>query len=265
MVITDLMEKTNMQPAIAYSFFADGAFHAARVGGLEVRSHFQAIIEAKSLGIAGHEALLRANLAEGETLSPQAAFHVARYEDRLVELDRVSRTLHVMNYLGYPVPDDTLLFLNVNPGLVTTVSDHGEISALAAERSGFPRERIVIEIVENAATSNKLLERAVWNYRQRGFLVAIDDFGAEHSNLDRLWRLKPDLVKVDGGLFRDMSTNDSAAAILTKLIDIIHEVDARAVIEGIETAAQAHLAIGAGADLLQGYFFDKPSRLPRQI
>lgn len=265
MAATDLMEKTEILSAVTEGIFSDGAFRAARIGGLEVRSHFQAVFDAKTLAVVGHEALLRANFAGGEHLSPPAAFHVARYENKLVELDRISRTLHLMNYLSYPVPETTLLFLNINPGLVSAVSDHGEISALAAERYGFPRERIVIEVVENAATSNALLERAVKNYRQRGFLVAIDDFGSEHSNLDRLWRLKPDLVKIDGRLFRDMSTADAAPGILAKLIDIVHEVEARALIEGIETAAQARLATGAGADFLQGYFFDKPSLLPRQI
>lgn len=250
---------------MAEDIYSDGAYHAARVGGVEARSHFQAIFAATTGELAGHEALLRASMPDGVALSPQSAFHIARSEDRLVDLDRTSRTLHLMNYLRYPIPDGLLLFLNVNPGLVTEVSDHGHISELVSEKYGFAKNRIVIEIIENAATSNTLLERATRNYRRRGFQVAIDDFGSENSNFDRLWRLEPDIVKLDGRLFRDLSANPRATRIVTKVIEIIHEIGARAIIEGIETEVQANLAVEAGADMLQGYYFDRPAKLPRQI
>lgn len=62
-------------------------------------------------------------------------------------------------------------------------------------RATIPPERIVVEVLENATHGDAELCDAVKTLRQQGFFVALDDFGAEHSNIDRVWSLKPDIVK----------------------------------------------------------------------
>lgn len=246
------------------SLYEDSGFHAGLVGSLSVHSAFQAIVDHEG-NLIGHEALLRARTYAGGELSAPAAFHLARFENGLIELDRLSRTIHIMNYLRYPVPDNAYLFLNVNPGLVAAVQDHGQTAEQVAHAHDFPRERIVIEITENASTTRSQLEQAVAGYRQRGFLSAIDDFGSERSNLDRLWTLKPDFVKLDGRLFREMASDPGAYKFSSGVLKLVQDLGAAVIVEGIETADQAEYAKDIGAEYLQGYFFDRPGLPARQI
>jgi EAL domain-containing protein (putative c-di-GMP-specific phosphodiesterase class I) len=60
-----------------------------------------------------------------------------------------------------------------------------------------PAERVVVEIIEDHCSENtKLLEKCNY-YKSMGSLIAIDDFSAGHSNFERIWNLRPDIVKLD--------------------------------------------------------------------
>lgn len=96
-------------------------------------------------------------------------------------------------------------------------------------------------------------------WRNRGFQIALDDFGCQNSNFDRLWQLTPDIVKLDKQLVHQAQSNQRAAIILPKLIEMIHDLGALVVCEGIETQAQHQRCTNAGADLLQGYSYARPA------
>lgn len=114
-------------------------------------------------------------------------------------------------------------------------------------------------MLESHVDDLRHLQGAISVYRSRGFRVAIDDFGCQHSNFDRLWRLTPDIVKLDRSLIVQVTKNSRARRILPKIIQIIHDSGAQVVVEGIEIPEQHALARDAGADLLQGYFYARPS------
>jgi len=104
-------------------------------------------------------------------------------------------------------------------------------------------------------------KQAILGYRRRGFRVAIDDFGAQDSNFDRLWRLTPDVVKIDRTLVVEAVRNPRARRVLPRIVDIIHQLGATVVCEGIETCLQDALARDSGADLVQGFLYGKPASL----
>ena len=124
---------------------------------------------------------------------------------------------------------------------------------------GLTPERIVLEILEARIDDLGRLQEAVSGYRSRGYRVAIDDFGCAHSNFDRLWQLSPDIVKLDRSLMVQAEANPRARRVLPKLVEIIHELGATVVCEGIENRTQHQLAADAGADWLQGYFYALPA------
>ncbi len=121
-----------------------------------------------------------------------------------------------------------------------------------------PTHKVVIEILESAIDADKQLTEAIGNYRDRGYHIAVDNFGSRHSNLDRLWKLSPDYVKLDLSIVQQAEDNPRVRKILPKLVDIIRDLGAQPVIEGIETQVQLDLAIETGSTLLQGYFLGKP-------
>jgi len=117
----------------------------------------------------------------------------------------------------------------------------------------------VLEIMENAVEADQQLLEAVDNYRDRGFQVAIDNFGSRHSNLDCLWRLSPSFVKLDLSIIHQAQTDAKIRRVLPKLIEIIQALGAQAIIEGIENEVQLDIALDAGGKLLQGYFLGRPA------
>ena len=95
------------------------------------------------------------------------------------------------------------LFLNVHPKLLVSVNAHGQVFERILHAHSVPTHKVVIEIAENAVDADKPLLEAVGNYRDRGYHIAIDDFGGRRSNLDRLWKLAPDYVKLDISLIQE--------------------------------------------------------------
>lgn len=227
--------------------------------GLQLHSAFQPIHHANQAGAPlGYEALLRPSIGQIDQVSPVFAFSFADNQGRLVKFDRVARTLHTLNYLHLPA-DRGLLFLNVHPKLLVRVNAHGKVFERILHANSVPTQKVVIEILESAIEVDRQLTEAVDNYRDRGYQVAVDDFGSKHSNLDRLWRLSPDFVKLDLSLIKEAEANPKVRRVLPKLVEIIAELGAQAVVEGIETETQYQIALDSGAPLLQGYFLGKPA------
>ncbi|KND55009.1 EAL domain [Candidatus Paraburkholderia kirkii] len=158
------------------------------------------------------------------------------------------------------LPDAQWLFLKVNPATFTDPGDAARLAA-ATRESGLAPECLVIEVQESGGTDVAEIARATHAFRAQGFLVAVDDFGAGHSNIDRLLTLKPDIVKLDRSLVRAGSTHRAPLrdALMPKLVDLLHESGMFVVAEGIETCEDLMLAARSNVDFVQGYLFGMPS------
>lgn len=238
-----------------------------RYGQLHLHSAFQPLLDARTLRPTAHEALLRARLADGRALSPAQAFRTPKTADGIIFMDRLCRTVHAFNFAAQAEPDD-VLYLNVDGRHLLNVEGgtHGRTFETLLAHCGLAPESIVLEILESDIADETRLIEAVATYQARGYRIAIDDFGCSHSNFDRLWKLSPDIVKLDRGLIVQSATNPRARTILPKLVDMLHDLGARVVCEGIETTEQHDLVLAAGTDLVQGFLYARPQprlhRLP---
>lgn len=230
---------------------------SSRFIGLELLSEFQPIFDTRlSEGLIGYEAFLRPSTGI-ESVTPGFAFIVAENEGKLVKLDRVARTLHVLNYLSLPEKRG-LLFLNVHPKLLDSVTTHGKVFEHILHQHSVPTREVVIEINESLVGREDSLLEAINNYRVRGYRVAIDHFAGPSSKLDILWKLSPHFVKLDLKIIQGAQQDAKLRRGLPKLIDLIHALGAETVIQGIENQLQLDIALDAGAKLLQGYHLGHP-------
>jgi EAL domain-containing protein (putative c-di-GMP-specific phosphodiesterase class I) len=241
-----------------YRLDVSGEEMCANFIGLKLHSVFQPIFDLAQTAPLGYEALLRAFDTKGNALSPPAAFHHAEVAERLVKFDRLCRTLHTLNFLNMG-RGNGLLFLNVHPELLVAVNSHGKVFEHVLHQHDVPTQDVVIEIHEGAVSDEKLLAAAIANYRDRGYKIAIDDFGKEHSNLERLWTLSPEYVKLDGAIIQQAMENPRLQRILPKLVEIIRDLGAEVIIEGVETQEQLELARLSGVHLIQGYLLGRPA------
>lgn len=226
--------------------------------GVQLNSAFQPIYDIVAGELLGHEALLRPSLGGELSSTPAFAFTYAEQAGKLVQFDRVTRTLHVLNFRQI-YAENGLLFLNVHPELLLSVNAHGKVFERILHANSVPTHRVVIEIQESLIQQDKQLIEAIDNYRDRGYHIAIDGFGSTKSHIDRLWKLSPDFVKLDFNLIQRAEQTPRLQKLLPGLIKMIKDVDAQPVITGIETQAQLNIAIEAGATLVQGYFLAKPA------
>jgi len=227
--------------------------------GLELHSHFQPLFHAKQGSTFAYEALLRPR-KPGHTgfQSPLEAFESATTAQSAMYLDRLCRVVHALNFVRQQ-PGEQFLFLNVSAQHLQSVShNHGAAFEGLLQLCGLRPQQVVLEILEAHVDNLALLQTAVQGWRERGFQIAMDDFGCQHSNFDRLWQITPDIVKLDRQLVHQAAHNPRAATILPKLIEMIHDLGARVVCEGVETHLQHQLCVDAGTDFLQGYFYAPP-------
>lgn len=238
-----------------------GGVWGAQHGDLRLSSAFQPIYSFPHRRPVGYEALVRVNDGQGRPVSPLGLFEQVGSFDEQVRLDRLCRLLHVHNFVTQNVPD-CWLFLNIHPAVFVHSTRQVELLSRAVEvvhQLGLPMHRLVFEVTEDVMAQDAQFEAAVENARSTGCLLALDDFGAGHSNFDRIWRIKPEIVKLDRSLLVRAKASLQIARVLTQMVALLHECGALVLLEGVENQEEAHLALDADIDLVQGYAFGSPS------
>ncbi|WP_198370866.1 sensor domain-containing phosphodiesterase [Roseomonas rosulenta] len=150
------------------------------------------------------------------------------------------------------LPPDIYLAVNASP---VTVMAQGFEEAFA----GLPPRRIVLEVTEHASVSSYdgLVER-LEGLRGRGMRLAVDDAGAGYSGLHHILKLRPDLIKLDMALTRDIDSDPARQALAAALVAFAHDTDSRIIAEGVETAAELEMLHALGVERAQGYFLGRP-------
>ncbi|WP_342616781.1 EAL domain-containing protein [Rhodoferax sp. GW822-FHT02A01] len=240
-------------------FDANLGFYAHHCG-IVLRSVFQPIFSISKSIPTGHEALLRATDGSGLSISPERVFEQTAGLKDTIFLDRICRMLHVVNF-SRQAPGDVNLYLNMDGRNLMTINSgqHGRFFGPLLEMCGLPQRALVLEILESRISDHDRLVEAVSAYTNQGFKIAIDDFGARDSNFDRLWMLSPQVVKMDRALIVKADEDSRVRRMLPKLVEIVHDLEAEVIFEGIETEAQQTIARDAGADMVQGFMHARPS------
>jgi EAL domain-containing protein (putative c-di-GMP-specific phosphodiesterase class I) len=229
--------------------------------GLRLFSVFQPILQAGDLQPFAYEALLRVRDLDGGPIGPQDLFKRTEVAEEIIYLDRLCRVIHAINFFSQQPDRKLTLFLNVDGRHLLNVANggHGRTFQSLLECCGVRPQQVVLEIVESLVADSTHLVEALASYQKLGYRIAIDDFGSRESNFDRLWNLSPDIVKLDRSLVTQSVVNPRARSVLPKLVDIIHELGATVVCEGIEDEEQHRIAVDTGTDLLQGYYYGRPA------
>lgn len=225
--------------------------------GLTLKTALQPIFSVSHKRIVGYEALIRAYDNDNVDVPPAQLFRLPDSDQENVLLDRLCRLLHIRNYSGFS-DDVNWLFLNVSPRVVAYGHRYDSFFGELLRQTGLPPHRIVVEIVEQPTDDAERLKETVRYYKDLGCLTAIDDFGAGHSNFERIWNLSPDIVKLDRTLVTRANSEPRARQILNGIVTLLHQSGCLVLLEGVETHDQAMIAIDAGVDFVQGFYFCHP-------
>lgn len=211
----------------------------------ELTSVFQPIVDLRTGEVIGHEALSRFDGRD-----PREVFDTAARRGTAASLEAAAIRTALADWQG-----EGLVSLNAS------------LSALLAPpvQEALPRDlsRVVLEITEADLvdyTTEVML--AIDGLRERGAQIAIDDFGVGFSNVRRLVKVRPELIKLDMSLIRDIDTDPSLQAVVAAALFFGEQTGARLIAEGIETEAERDCLVRAGVTLGQGYLLGRPEPAP---
>ena len=214
---------------------------------------FQPIVDVDRREVFAQEALVRS--CDGG--SAHGVF--ARVNDgnryRFDQMCRV-KAVKLASELGI----DSFLSINFMPNAVYRPELCIRTTLEAAHRYDFPIEKIIFEVTEGERVEdNDHLCRIVDHYQQRGFLTALDDFGAGYSGLNLLAAIQTDLIKIDLGLIRGINNDRARQAIVKGIMQTCADLDIRVIAEGIETKAELDTLRDMGIRLIQGFLLARPA------
>ncbi|MEH1938796.1 MAG: EAL domain-containing protein [Nostoc sp.] len=228
-------------------------------------SYFQPIVSINNTSeIFGYESLLRGVDEKGNLVLPTPILELATEAGLLPQLDQVARLSTITQFSRHQVSGH--IFINFSPTSLYDPAFCLRTTVEAIDTAGISHDRVIFEVVESDKPQDLThLKTVLKYYRDAGFLVALDDLGSGYSSLNLLHQLRPDFIKLDMELIRDVHQNLYKASITEKLLEITQKLNIQTVAEGIECIEELNWLRNRGATLAQGYLIGKPSAVPVTI
>lgn len=206
------------------------------------------------------EALIRWNHPELGFISPGLFIPLfeengtIRLLDRYVWNDAAAQIKKWKDELGKSIP------VSVNVSRID-MFDSSIVDTILniVEKNGIEPKDLHLEITESAYNNEtEQIIELISEFRDKGFLIEIDDFGSGYSSLNTLAILPFDVLKLDMKFVKQMEKNEKMFKMVRIVADIARFLEVPLIAEGVETENQCDMLKKLGYDIIQGYYFSKP-------
>ncbi len=215
--------------------------------------YFQGIYDNKKNYFHMYEALMRLQHPDGRTLFPNDFMDIAKKYDLYLPLSlcMVTKVLELFK--------DRKEIITINISAYDILSDTFR-EKVFEELSKIPNpQNFVFELLETEAFEDlESLRNFIYQLKQYGCRIAVDDFGAGYSNFIEFGNLEVDFLKINGSLTKLLGTDFNYGHILNSIAFMGEKMSVKLIAEFVETAATQKLLIQSGVHYSQGYFFSKP-------
>lgn len=218
----------------------------------------------KSIGtlkphIFGFESLIRVNQdgihlhnnfdtgLDSKYLRPDVLFALAKYTNVALELDQACMR-HAAKH-AHSLPGT--LMVNILPR---------NLYYIDRLKSHFQDlQHIMFEVSESEAINNlELMMKSRDHLEKHKMGIAADDFGKGYSSLERIIRIKPDVIKFDRGMIQDIDKDPVKQAYVQGLVTAAKILNTTILAEGVETWNEAEVLKAMGIELIQGFLLHRP-------
>lgn len=122
------------------------------------------------------------------------------------------------------------------------------------------KPRIVFEILESDYISDyTLLEEFIIKYRNQGIKIAIDDFGTGYSNFAHILKIRPNYIKIDGSLIKNLNIDKNSYEMVKSVVDFSKALNIKTIAEFIHSEEVFNIALELGVDEFQGFYLAEPA------
>ena len=226
---------------------------------------YQPILDAKTNKIMGAEVLSRLNSPTEGVLTPyfflsavsnvglneKFDYYIFEKNCKWLSSDKENRVKYVytINFSRYTLCDKDLAENIIN----------------IVEKYGIDYSCIAVEILEDKSLNETEKSTMIANLKrlkEKGVLILLDDFGKGYTSFGDLSDFDISIVKIDKSITQN-ATNQTGFLILKNIIRTAHDLGFKTLCEGIETEEHKKIAVDAGCDMLQGYYFYRPMPVTR--
>jgi len=188
-------------------------------------------------------------------------FHAASQLNLEAQLSEAFRDRGVE--IGKHFPSDMNLFVNTHPKEL----DHPALyDSLVTLRNLAPEQTITLEIHEGASTNMTMMRELCAVLKDLNILLAFDDFGVGRARLVELGEVRPDFLKFDMKLTKNINDAPTKRQELVALFaNMVNNLGIKTLAEGVETRECHEILVEMGFQLGQGFYYGRPSPISKYI
>lgn len=222
--------------------------------------YYQPVHESKQEKLYAAEALIRLHDSVLGELYPDEFIPVAEQNGIINEIGEFVVN-EVCRFLQSGVPEKLGMdHINVNLSVVQCMQEDfvQGLKTILGHYKIRPSQ-INFEITESVAAKDyEMLEKVIKEFRENGFSFSMDDYGTGYSNMQSVFQLDFDVIKIDKSILWEAEKSERGRIILESSVEMIRRLRKKILVEGVETAEQVALLRELGVDYYQGYFYSRP-------
>jgi diguanylate cyclase (GGDEF)-like protein/PAS domain S-box-containing protein len=212
---------------------------------------YQPVIKLASGNIVGGEALVRWRHPTRGLLLPGEFLPLAETTGLIVPISDWTMRTAVETAASWPADRRLSVSINFSAQQLTAIDLLPTLEDLLMRNTVTPRQ-LCVEVLETHLLDNANIE-VLREVKRLGITIAIDDFGSGYSSLLYLKRMPADIIKIDRALITDLVHEPDDRKIVSKLIELAHDLGLSVVAEGVEHTDQTDILRDLGCDFAQGF------------
>ena len=221
---------------------------------------FQPIIYSHTGKIYAVEALLR-NVQDIPGLTNiDDLFDLAFNDDYLYELDLQLREKAISKFSKIKI-NNLKLFYNLDNRIIYNKNYSQGNTAKILNKYNLNKDSIYFELSEKGtAIEQNALSSMLQRYKESGYKIAIDDFGIGVSGLKLLYFSEANIIKLDRFFISNIDQDSKKKLFCSSIVEMAHIMGMQVIAEGVETVKEFYTCKDIGADFIQGYLVQKPTK-----
>ncbi|WP_139365133.1 EAL domain-containing protein [Litchfieldia alkalitelluris] len=232
----------------------------------KVSTFFQPILSLEDGSTVGFEILNRPYMTKLFPTTESFYNYVGR-SSNVVLIEHFLRELSLARYSEQvqQLNENTnqLVFLNIQSQVLADPSYRSGKTLELLEKYNLSPKNVVLELTEKEAVLDyNRFEIMINHYRKQGFRIAVDDAGTGYNSLQTLINIKPEFIKIDKSLVRNINTHPEQQYLVEILLRYSLQTETKVIAEGIETKSEFNYLKDLGVHLGQGYALGKPFSKP---
>jgi len=221
----------------------------------KVIPYYQPIYDAKTLKISKYESLMR--LEKKDSTEVVSIFSYLKTAKNIKIYDKLTHTM-LSKVFEYMKSKDCEFSVNLDYEDLNN-SKLCQNIIQKVKKYNF-KNRIIFEIVESEFIDDfTIVEKFAKEVRMLGAKIAIDDFRSGFSSMENILKLKPEIIKIDGTLIKNINNSDDSKVIVKNIISMTKELGACSVAEYIYNKEVSDICRELGVDFLQGFYLGELS------